>query len=657
MVRTLFIALIAAVVHAGAWAEFPKAYVGYPDARDLALSPDGSEVVVLMTDYEFGVVGRRTWDNLEFLNGSTGDTRYVHDLEERTYLWVYWPFQDALITQALIYDIGRRDVDIQPTLLAINPLTGEETTLYKGKRQDWEKDFDVPKIAGFSEDTREVAVLTSDKNRIDLVAINVDTGKTRRMARGNSRTLRWSLNDDFEPIIRFDRGRDEAEEIIYVRDKDGKWRLIERVNKIENEFIPNTNPDEENALLVLHRPDGAERAGLYEYDLAQQGFGDLVFQHPEYDLISLRSDRKGYVLYTAWAEDGFEKKWLNPSLERFGRMLDKAFKPNDNWTIVETSEDSTKWLLYVSSPTRPGSFFHFDTETKKANFLVNRRPELKSKAVSDINRVDYKARDGLDLVGYFTPSKRSENAPLIVFPHGGPVSRDYIDFNGYAQFLAFRGYHVFQPQFRGGGGRGQSFERAGHGEWGRAMQTDIEDGVKALIGQGLYNREAPRSIFGVSYGGYAALAGASLTPDTYQCAVSVNGVSDLPLFFKQYDPEDAWDREALKIWSDRIGDPETDLEAIKAISPINHVEQIKIPILLIHGDRDSVVYPIQSDRMYEALERAGKSVRYHELEGQGHYIYNEDERVNALVYIDNFFMGCMPPVPVAASPEASESVQ
>lgn len=646
MHRTLFLSIIAIFMTVAAWAEFPKAYVGYPDARDLALSPEGDEVVVLMTDYEYGVTGRRTWDNLEFLSAETGDIRYVHDLEERLYLWVYWPFQDTLISQALIYKIGRRDVDIRPTLLAINPQTGEEIELYRGKRQDWDKDFDVPKIAGFSEENREIAVLTSDKNRNDLVAVNVDTGKKRRIARGNARTLRWSLNDEFEPILRFDRGRNEAEEIIYARDSDGDWVPIERVNRLENEFIPNTTPDETSTLIVLHRPDGAERAGLYEYDLYGQGFGELIFEHPEYDLISLRSDREGYVLYTAWVEDGFEKKWLNPEFETLGRMLDKAFKPNDNWTIVETSEDSKHWLLYVSSPTRPGSYFHFNTETKKALFLVNQRPDLKSNSVSDVQRIDYKARDGLELVGYFTPSKRSENAPLIVFPHGGPVARDYLDFDGYAQFLAFKGYHVFQPQFRGGGGRGQTFERAGHGEWGRAMQTDIEDGVTALIEQGLYNASAPRSIFGISYGGYAALAAASLTPDAYQCAISINGVSDLPLMFKQYDPDDPWERDALQIWTERIGDPETELEQIKAVSPIHNVDRITIPILLIHGDRDSIVYPVQSDSMNEALERAGKSVRYHKLEGQGHSISNEDERVNVLVYINNFLMRCMPPVSV-----------
>ena len=264
MLRVFFLGFFTCLLALSAWAEFPKAYVGYPDARDLALSPDGGEVVVLMTDYEFGVVGRRTWDNLEFMNAATGDVRYVHDLEERVYLWVYWPFQDTLISQSLIYKIGRRDVDIQPVLLAINPQTGKETQLYKGKRQDWDKDFDTPKIAGLSEESREIAVLTSDKDRTDLVAINVDNGKRRRLARGNSRTLRWSLNDNFEPILRFVRGRDEVEEIIYARDQGGDWVPIERVNKVENEFIPNMTADEESTLLVLHRPDGAERAGLYE---------------------------------------------------------------------------------------------------------------------------------------------------------------------------------------------------------------------------------------------------------------------------------------------------------------------------------------------------------------------------------------------------------
>lgn len=625
-----------------AWAEYPMAYVGYPDARDLSLSPDGEEVVVLMTDFEFGIRQRRTWDNLDILYASTGDIRYTHDIEERVYLWVYWPFEDTIISQALLYEIGRRDVDIQPALMAINPDTGSERILYKGKRQDWEKDFDTPKIAGFSAETREIAVQTSDKAKTNLVAINVDTGRKRIMARGNSRTLRWTLNHRFEPILRFDRGRDEAEEIVYSRTPDGNWVPIERVNKIENEFVPNTESSATGELLVMHRPEHAERSGLYEYDLSTNSFGQLVFEHPEYDLVSIRGMRDTTLLYAAWLDDRIEKHWFHPEFEPFGRMLDKAFKAEDNWIIVETSENGRQWLIFVSSPTRPGTWFHFNTETKKARSLIKTRPSLNKDILSPVQRIDYNAQDGLNIFGYFTPSKRGPNSPLIVMPHGGPVSRDYADFDGYVQFLAFKGYHVFQPQFRGGGGMGQTFEKAGHGQWGKAMQTDIEDGVTALVETGLVHPEAPRSILGISYGGYAALAAASLTPDFYQCAVSINGISNLPLFFQQFDEADVERREVLRIWSERIGDPHHDMEAIKAISPFHNLDKIEVPILLIHGDQDSIVYPIQSERLFEGLKAEGKPVTFHILKDQGHYIWNQDERTNTLVYIDNFLTRCMP---------------
>ena len=293
----------------------------------------------------------------------------------------------------------------------------------------------------------------------------------------------------------------------------------------------------------------------------------------------------------------------------------------------------------MSSPTRPGSYLFYDLDTKRARYVASIRPELKREHLSALQRVDYKSGDGMDLFGYFVPGKLGIRGPLIVMPHGGPVARDYADFDGMAQYFAYKGYNVFQPQFRGGGGLGRTFEAAGHGQWGRAMQTDIEDGVQALIKQGLVSETAKRSILGASYGGYAALAAATLTPENYSCIISINGVSDLPMMLNSYDQSDPLENDIYRIWTTRIGDPETALDAVLKASPRQQMRNVKAPVLLVYGDEDDIVRPEQSREAYKTLIGLGKTAMIHELPGAGHQIHDQDQRTEMLIIIDRFMIG------------------
>jgi dipeptidyl aminopeptidase/acylaminoacyl peptidase len=227
--------------------------------------------------------------------------------------------------------------------------------------------------------------------------------------------------------------------------------------------------------------------------------------------------------------------------------------------------------------------------------------------------VHYTSRDGAALWGYLTtPNAGSGPFPTVIMPHGGPQSRDSYGFDFVVQFLVSRGYAVFQPNFRGSEGSGRSFVRAGYGQWGGVMQHDVTDGVQHLISTGVASAERI-CIAGISYGGYAALAGAALTPDLYRCAIAIAGLSDLPEFLDTQQSE-AGRRSALyAYWREAIGDPSADRARLVAASPRQQVASITAPILLIHGERDDITLASQSSRMRDALQRAGKNVRYVEI--------------------------------------------
>jgi dipeptidyl aminopeptidase/acylaminoacyl peptidase len=187
-----------------------------------------------------------------------------------------------------------------------------------------------------------------------------------------------------------------------------------------------------------------------------------------------------------------------------------------------------KMIVRAVYSNHPDQFFLFDRTKKSLDMIAASYSALDGKNFGAKERFDYQTSDDLTIHGYLTvPAGVAKSSlPLIVLPHGGPEGRDDMSFDWWTFFYASRGYLVYQPNFRGSDGYGFKFRSAGYGEWGRKMQDDITEGVQKLIAQGIVDPNRI-CIVGASYGGYAALAGATLTPDLYKCAVSVNGVSDL----------------------------------------------------------------------------------------------------------------------------------
>lgn len=217
-------------------------------------------------------------------------------------------------------------------------------------------------------------------------------------------------------------------------------------------------------------------------------------------------------------------------------------------------------------------------------------------------RVKIKARDGLELPGYLTlPLETApKNLPAVVLVHGGPQSHDNADFDVWTQFLANRGYAVLQVNYRGSTGHGRQLMAAGLGRWGLEMQDDLADATRWLAERGTAD---PRRIciVGASFGGYAALMGAIKTPDLYRCAASFAGVTDLVELAGDNSYAGLREVFALQVGSDR--------DRLRATSPRNLAQNIKIPVLLMHGTKDRSVPYVQAQWMAEAMTTAGKPFR------------------------------------------------
>lgn len=251
--------------------------------------------------------------------------------------------------------------------------------------------------------------------------------------------------------------------------------------------------------------------------------------------------------------------------------------------------------------------------------------------------VVYHSRDGLRIEAYLTlpdglSLEAARHLPVVVNPHGGPWVRDHWGFDSEVQFLANRGYAVFQMNYRGSTGYGRSFLEASYKQWGLKMQDDITDGVNWLIGQGIADAKRV-AIYGGSYGGYATLAGLAFTPDVYACGVDYVGVSNLLSFMNTIPPY--W-RPMLEMMHEQVGDPEADRAQLEATSPALHADQIKAPLFVAQGANDPRVNKAESDQMVEALRRRGVEVEYMVKENEGHGFANEENRFDFYRAMERF---------------------
>ncbi|MEL6529446.1 MAG: S9 family peptidase, partial [Pseudomonadota bacterium] len=274
-----------------------------------------------------------------------------------------------------------------------------------------------------------------------------------------------------------------------------------------------------------------------------------------------------------------------------------------------------------------GSWFNVDLENLSASALGYERMAVTPEKVGKISTITYQAGDGLEIEAILTlpPGKDPTNLPLVVFPHGGPTGQDDAVFDWWAQAVAYRGYAVLQPNFRGSTNRDRAFIRAGYGEWGRKMQTDLSDGIAHLAAEGIVD-PSRACIMGASYGGYAALAGVTLQQGIYRCAVSFAGVSDLTRLTRTEIRESGSNSMVKRVLKEEIGQG----RELKDISPRRFADRADAPVLLIHGKDDVVVPFEQSFIMADALKDAGKPYELISLEGEDHWLSRSETRVETL---------------------------
>jgi dipeptidyl aminopeptidase/acylaminoacyl peptidase len=471
-----------------------------------------------------------------------------------------------------------------------------------------------------------------------LYEVDTRSGKSRDIDEGTQSTDQWVIDPDGKPAARSEWDQKSHDFTILVKQGMG-WTQIYHRNDGNKLILYGLTVDRKAIAAVGLDQDGRSKLLAIPLDgTAPQ----VLFEDPEYGVASATFDRIDQRPLGVYLDGiGIEYRWIDPQYQQRAKALSKNF-PSQRIYLLDQSSDRSRLILSVEAVDKPPTFYVIDFTTHKADILAEAYPALADVPLGKVSKITYKARDGSDIPAYLTtPPGITADTPraLVVLVHGGPAARDYFEFNWLAQFIASRGYLVLQPQYRGSTGFGEAFRKAGIHQWGFLMQDDVTDGVKAMIDQKLADSHRI-CIAGASYGGYAALAGAAFTPDLYACAISVNGVYDLPLLqvyvVKHYGELSG----NVKYWREEIGSPQDPRLAEK--SPSRHAASVKAPVLLMQSTDDTVVPVEQADAMAAALRLTDKQVKLVKMPGDDHGLSNAETRVQVLQEMDTFLQANLP---------------
>jgi dipeptidyl aminopeptidase/acylaminoacyl peptidase len=611
----------------GAVKQYPvRDFFRRPDKHSFTIAPDGRHLSFL--------AGRSGRQNI-FVQGidadgtPLGEPRPLTDETERDVPGHAWKGNHHIL---FVKDFGG---DENFHVLSVPVAGGEprDLTPFEGVKASIVDDL--------RDDDRHVLIQMNrrDPQVFDVFRVDVVSGELTPIAENPGNVMGWMT--DHEGRLRVAVASDGVNTTLLYRDVEAEpFRAILTTNFRES-VSPMFFTFDDKRLYVLSNRN-RDKAAIFEFDPQTGQEGALLFETSHVDVGGLGYSEHRRVLTAAtYVDDRFHRHffddWARDVLADLERQL-----PDQEVNIVSITRDESRAIVRAASDRSAGSVWLYDVASRRLSKLAEIMPWLDAADMVPMSPIQFTARDGLQLNGYLTlpagfePGQKFDKPlPLVVNPHGGPWARDTWGFNVEAQLLANRGYAVLQLNFRGSTGYGRAFWEASFGQWGRAMQNDIDDSVDWLVAKGIVD-PARVGIYGASYGGYATLAGVAFTPDRYAAAVDYVGVSNLFTLLESMPPY--W-KPMLDMLYEMIGNPQTEAgrQALHDASPLFFADRIVTPLLVAQGANDPRVKQAESDQIVEALRARGVDVKYVLKENEGHGFRNEENQIEFYEAMEAFF--------------------
>lgn len=470
-------------------------------------------------------------------------------------------------------------------------------------------------------------IARDDRIRPSVYKLNINTNKLERTLRYRDSVLFWYADSYGE--IRFASGYRSALEPIAFTMKKG------RPNRIDIQHLLGINPPSplgftaDGKGVYVSSNNGKDKRGIYEVNLADGKVVSELYSDPDYDIYGglwlHRLTHKPVVL--GYYREDYTLHWFDQDLKaRYDRVVKVLPGAPAAVRIISVDDNWNRFVLYTEGNQTLPTYYLYDDAAKSLKILATSYKDLDK--IVEMKSVRYPARDGKSIPAYYAVPDEPQKGPYptIVFPHGGPYARDVPNFDYWTQFFVSRGFAVIKPNFRGSSGYGDAYMKAGFEEWGLKMQDDVIDGLDWMIKEGISDRDKV-CIVGGSYGGYVALVAAFKTPERFRCAVSFAGVTDLPELATRWYNFLLGELSVARIQSGK---------SRRENSPLDQVEKIRLPLLIVHGDVDRSVMIEQSRDLVAALEKAGKPYRYIEQTNGDHFLSLQSHRIEFFRAMDEF---------------------
>ena len=466
----------------------------------------------------------------------------------------------------------------------------------------------------------------------DAYRLHLDSGELEMVAENPGNVAGWVVDADFEVRGALTAKPDGGFDLLVRETGSEEWTTAAEWGPEDGLGSGPVGFTRDGRYMYLRDSRDANAARLVTLDLATGKIETLVgderydvadaMVNPDTHEVQAVAVERARAEWTVLDDDIREDFEAIQSLARGDFAVTSRDRADESWIVAFTADDGG------------ASYYSYDRRSKKGEHLFDARPDLAQYDLALMQPISFNSRDGLTIEGYLTlpPGAEQENLPMVLNVHGGPWHRDGWGYDPEAQWFANRGYACLQVNFRGSTGYGKEFLNAGNKEWGAKMHDDLVDAVRWAVEEGVADPERV-AIFGGSYGGYAALAGATFTPELFRCAVDIVGPSNLVTLINSIPPY--W--EPLKaIFTERVGDPETEEEFLKSRSPLFSVDRIGIPMLIAQGANDPRVKQAESEQIVAAMREKGIAHEYMLFEDEGHGFARPENRLKFYAAAEKF---------------------
>jgi len=587
-----------------------------PQKSAFKISPDGKYISYLKPFKEK--------QNLFIKSLTDGKEQMATSFDDYSVNDYFWTYNDQIVfTQDVIASDEYKLYALDVATLKVRNLVSEQKVKIR-----------ILNLSKSEPDKVTLGMNKRDPGSIDIYNLDLKTGNLQAYLINPGNLTEWFPDDDGK--IRLAKESDGVNETILFRENDAAPFKPIIVNNFKDRVEPIAFTGHQNNFYALSNVN-RDKTALVEINAETGKEEKVIFADEHADILNVAHSRNKHCLdYASWEEARPHKYFLNKNVAAIYNIFLTKLKGNEI-RIVDRDSVGNKFIINSYTDRNPGSFYLYDRTTQQLTKLGDINSSINPSELCAMKPIQYKAGDGTLINGYLTLPQGNDttNLPVVVMPHDwpyGPLSRNSWGYNPEVQFLANRGYAVFQVNYRGSTGYGKAFHNAGFKQVGGKIQQDITDGVYWLINNKIADPKKI-AIFGGGFGGFSALYGVSFHPTLYNCAIVQYGLINFFTYIKDAPP---YLKPSLQMMYEMVGNPETDADQLRAISPVFHTDRIKAPLLIFQGAKDPRANISELNQFVIELHKQNVPVTYFLKDNERAVFRNEHNKMQMYSEIEKF---------------------